>query len=172
MSGNKRYKSDKFQILSKYLTLEIKPQEGVVLPPSEAENFYLEIFSTLPQEKPEISKVSNEKKIAQSPFRSIFHKKTPKVEKISEPLSLDPIPIAQSETLKILENPPKESSSIQKYSAPLEDQRLPKLLLENSLLVCDKHNNIKLLPPPENENMILKSDCNHEFEWVPSESNN
>jgi len=180
VGGNKRWKSDKFQILTKYLTIEVRKEGNDIQFSKENNLFMLEIFSTVQKEKkalganPPESLLKKEAECRSTPVMTMDssiveeRSKSPfsrfKRKTVNKRSSFSSQGCSPAEDKAVEE---KKSSPFlkKKIEVPVMDYRLPKLLLENSLLVCGKNNQIKTIPAPERGQMVLLSDSSRGFGW-------
>lgn len=173
IAGHGKYRSDKFQIISRYVTLEIKKDPNTVAFSQQGESFLLEIFSVLPKEKkdpdgvpppelpsrergsggaPSLCQESFEvTERHKSPFKGLFQRKS-----VAKRSSFS----TQGEQGLSQEPTPKP-----KYTKLTTDWRIPEFLPTNSLLSVNRHHQVYCIAPPETSGMILYSDSNQGYEW-------
>ena len=176
--ANCRYRSDNFKILSKFLTIEIEFPDDLN---EEKLDFYIEIFDTLkplevePEEKHREVSFDDERSSGSGPRT---HKLSSNSCQINEIINTNTR--SKSPFKRMFQNTQTKRNSVTTLTDSnrgggnntydlnqKEDHyRLPKLILENSILVGGKNSTIKMIPKPHCSGLYLMSMDKGEFQWA------
>lgn len=161
--GNGRYRSDKFQILSKYVTIEIEFPQGYDRP-----DFYIEVFDLKSKEVAFSEKEEeNERSFSFDSERGsgpLGSKLSSGITQINEIIKTDTR--SKSPFKRLFQNSTTKRNSVTTLTSSdrgiptvskMEPCRLPPLVLENCLLIGDKNNHIKAISRPHVAGLYLMS---------------